>query len=648
MEMTVEQQRAMALANARRRAEEAGGGERDSLLGKVDSAVRGAADVLSFGLADEAAAGADALLNPLLGTGQQGETISDRYAKNLASQRATDRADAEERGGYRLAGQLAGGITGGAGLAKAGLSPAAGAIQRGAGLGRVAVTSAGEGAVLGGAQGFGSGEGGIGNRLSSAAGGAALGGAVGGSVPLAVSGISAATKPIVAPIASRIMPDRYAGRALAEAGRRAGMMPGDVARDLEAARAAGQDVFTVADALGNSGQRMLSTAARNPHDERQALAEFLQSRQAGQGRRVTGALADAFEAPDTAAQRAATLTAARDTAADAGYSAARSAAGTVDITPAIAKIDEVLAPGATGVLSPRSNIADDSVEAVLNRVRRALTDDKSNLSDFNAILRAKMDVDDMIGRATRAGAGNQARLLTGVKQEIDRALEAASAPYASARNAFREGSREIEAVDTGRQAAMRGRPADTIPAFQAMTPGQQAAFRAGYADPLIEAAQSAAAGTNKARPLISDATAAEFPAFAAPGQADLLGQRLAREARMFETGQAALGGSRTADNLADAADMAQFDPSVVSQLARGNIVGALMSAASSVGNNAKGMNPRVLERLTRALMETDPVAARAAMEAAAKRATSDNQRRAIINSMLSATGTAGAGRFPAP
>ena len=61
MEMTVEQQRAMALANARRRAEEAGGGERDSLLGKVDSAVRGAADVLSFGLADEAAAGADAL-----------------------------------------------------------------------------------------------------------------------------------------------------------------------------------------------------------------------------------------------------------------------------------------------------------------------------------------------------------------------------------------------------------------------------------------------------------------------------------------------------------------------------------------------------------------------------------------------------------
>lgn len=646
MEMTIEQQRALALANARRRADEAG--PRDSVMGKIDSAVRGAADVLSFGLADEAAAAGDALFNPVFGTGNEGGSFSDRYSKNLAAQRATDRADAEERGGYRLAGQLAGGITGGAGLAKAGISPAAGAIQKGAGLGRVAVTSAGEGAALGGAQGFGSGEGGLNNRLSSAAGGAALGVAVGGAAPLAVAGISAAIKPVVAPIASRIVPDRYAGRALAEAGRRSGMGADDVARELEAARDAGQDVFTVADALGNSGQRMLSTAARNPHDERQALTEFLQSRQAGQGKRVTGALADGFAAPDTAAQRAASLTTARDAAADAGYSAARGAAGAVDITPAIAKIDEVLAPGATGVLSPRSNIADDTVEGALGRVRRALTDDKSNLTDFNTILRAKMDVDDMIGRATRAGAGNQARLLIGVKQEIDRALEAASAPYASARDAFRAGSREIEAVDAGRQAAMRGRPADTIPAFSAMTPGQQAAFRAGYVDPLIEAAQSAAAGANKARPLISDSTAAEFPAFAAPGQAERLGQRLAREARMFETGQATLGGSRTADNLADAADLAEFDPSIVSQLTRGNIVGALMSAASSVGNNAKGMNPRVLERLTRALMETDPVAARAAMQAAANRATSDNQRRALINSMLSATGAAGTGRLAAP
>lgn len=39
--------------------------ERDSLLGKVDSVVRGAADTMTFGMADELAAAADATLNPI-------------------------------------------------------------------------------------------------------------------------------------------------------------------------------------------------------------------------------------------------------------------------------------------------------------------------------------------------------------------------------------------------------------------------------------------------------------------------------------------------------------------------------------------------------------------------------------------------------
>jgi hypothetical protein len=117
---------------------------------------------------------------------------------------------------------------------------------------------------------------------------------------------------------------------------------------------------------------------------------------------------------------------------------------------------------------------------------------------------------------------------------------------------------------------------------------------------------------------------------------------------MFETNQAALGGSRTADNLADAADMAQFDPSIVSNLARGNIVAALMSAASGAVQGSKGLSPPVLSRLTRALMETDPEAARKALIAAADQSTSDTQRRALIGAILSSTGAAGTGRLAAP
>lgn len=91
---------------------------RDSFMGKVDSFVRGAADTLSFGLADEAAAAGDALFNPVFGTGKEGGSFTDRYNANLDAQRATVASDSKDRFGYRLAGQIGGGVTGGVGLAK--------------------------------------------------------------------------------------------------------------------------------------------------------------------------------------------------------------------------------------------------------------------------------------------------------------------------------------------------------------------------------------------------------------------------------------------------------------------------------------------------------------------------------------------------
>src|SRR5687767_13320687 len=52
--------------------------QRDNGAGKIDTFMRGAADTLSFGLADEIAAGGDALFNPIFGTGQDGGSLSER------------------------------------------------------------------------------------------------------------------------------------------------------------------------------------------------------------------------------------------------------------------------------------------------------------------------------------------------------------------------------------------------------------------------------------------------------------------------------------------------------------------------------------------------------------------------------------------
>jgi len=614
---------------------------RDSVMGKVDTFVRGAADTLSFGLADEFAAGMDALTNPVLGRGENGGSVSERYAKNLEAQRATDKADAENRFGYRLAGQVSGGVTGGVGLAKNGLSLAANTAKAGGSLGKVAFMSAADGGILGAAQGFGSGEGGGYERGKSAAMSGLLGFGLGGAAPLATTAISTLARPLTAPILARLRPAEFANDAVATALRRSGQSADDVVNALRAAEQDGQGVYTVADAMGNAGQRMLSTVARNPSDARQPLVDALMQRQAGQGRRVSGALSEAFDAGQTAAQTEAALTQARRSAATVNYGAAREAAGAVDVSQAITQLDDIVRPGVTKMIG--AGAADNSVYGKLSTMRSLLGRGNSQVSDFDRALMAKIEMDAVI-----ESGGPAAALLRPARNSLDDALSAASAPYAAARDAYRQGSKSIEAVGAGRVAATRGRIEDTIPAFQAMSPAEKQAFRSGYADPLIAKVQGSATGVNKARELLNDATAAEFPAFAVPGQADRLGSRLAREQRMFETTSQALGGSRTADNLADAADAAKFDPGVFSALGRGEWINALSKAIAKMSDAKDGMSKPVIERLAKVLMERDPQLARQALSAAADNKAGSDARRAVLNAILTTMGSAGSGRLAAP
>jgi len=95
------------------------------------------------------------------------------------------------------------------------------------------------------------------------------------------------------------------------------------------------------------------------------------------------------------------------------------------------------------------------------------------------------------GRATKLGC-------FGGLHQLGQSLENASEGFFQANRNFAQASRDIEAVQAGRQAATRGRSEDIIPAYQALRPEAQAAFRAGYVDPLIAQTQGAAFGVNKA------------------------------------------------------------------------------------------------------------------------------------------------------
>jgi hypothetical protein len=71
--------------------QDAGGG-----IGAGRSLLRGINDGLTFGFADEISSAASAALNPILGTGNDGDTWRERYDLNVEGERALDRQAREQ------------------------------------------------------------------------------------------------------------------------------------------------------------------------------------------------------------------------------------------------------------------------------------------------------------------------------------------------------------------------------------------------------------------------------------------------------------------------------------------------------------------------------------------------------------------------
>lgn len=509
--------------------------------------------------------------------------------------------DARQRqGALGTAAEIAGSLGSAGGIGKAGFTLA----KDGAGLASRALRLGTEGAAYGGVQGLLDGGNSFDDRLSGAAKGAALGGLVGGLLPVAAATGKAVAAPLLSNIRARVNPEGVAVSQIARGIGDSGKSVADITSDVSSAATEGQPMYTVADAMGFPGQRLLRMGVDAPGPGRVNAVNFLEQRQAGQGRRVANALAEGFQAPQTAQQAATSMTAARDAAANAEYGAVRSSANPVDLSGTIAKIDETLRPGVNQIVNPRSNIANDSVEASLARVRSLLTDGRSVATDFSVIQRARGDLADEIEKAVRTGANNKARILMGVKSQLDAAMENASPGFRQANRNFAQRSAAIDALDTGRAAARSGRVEDTVPAFRAMPADQQAAFRVGYVDPLIEQAQGGAFGVNKARPFTSDAFKTESQAMAPLSTGNQMARRLAREQTMFETRAEATGGSKTSMNLADQ-EAQGIDPGLIADLGHAGqgSPGAIMRIYSRITDSLNGYTPAVREQLVNLLLQ---------------------------------------------
>lgn len=598
--------------------------------GRLASFAAGAAQGGTFGLSDEIVAGLHAL------------SPNDTY--DAALQRTRGLLDASRRdhpvaayGGEILGGAAAGGA------ATAPIMSGATSLTGAIGRGMVA------GGLEGAAYGAGSSEGA--DRLSGAVRGGAIGAGIGAAAPVVAAGARRAVDAVSNPISSvlNIASPTRASRAIETAVKRSGKSADEVQAALARAASEGQPMYGIADELGPAGQRMLSGSARVPGAARQQIIDALTQRQAGQGGRIGGFLAESLDATDTAAARRTAMETARRTTADAAYDAARTGAGPVDVRGALSVIDDRIG-GMQG-----SGVAGDGIDGILSRFRSRLAASnpaKSSipgstgvsagggektaveLSDFSRVLGVKQDIDDAIGAAVRAGRNNEARELGKLKSALDSALEAASPAYRTANDDFARASREIGRIDEGMAATSnRVRAEDTVGRYSGMTTPEQAAFRSGYADPLMARIDSAAPGVNKARPLTSDKSAAELGAMAS--NPDRLSRQIGRETTMFETANAAMGGSRTADNLADIADVKGISGSALINLLTGNWKAAATQAGDKVMSAITGRGDATRELIAKALLSNDLNSALAPALAAAK-TTAERSR--IVEALLRSSG----------
>ena len=523
--------------------------------------------------------------------------------------------------------EILGAVGTGAGLVNAGAT-ATRLVPRGMSAGRTYLANLGantaDAVALGAAMGAGGAR--SGERALGAGTGATIGAIAGPAAQLGATAIRSAGAPIYNAVASRVNPSDFARRWLDRMVQRSGRTPRNIAGDVAAARRAGDDVYTMMDALGRPGQQAGNVIARTPSDIQEEFVEGLVRRQVGQRERVSGLVSEAMDRPMTAQQTEAALRESRRQTSNLGYGLAEAVSGPVDTRRVTQVADDYLA----GAGNARRTGLEREVAKWADQIRGA--------TDFARVQRIRSELGGRINEMGRQGR------FTGPLDDLlnatDDALENASGPYRVAREAYREMSTPIEAIQAGAQAARpSSRAADVAGQVARMTPEELRGFRAGYSDPLFSNIERQSIGTNVARPFTSPKmqsdmamiTASRNPAF----------QRgIQREMAMNEAYQRALTGSRTADNLAEAAEAAaEFDPSIVAGLFAGDLSN-LGQLAGRFFNAVAGQPASVRSRMARMLMETDPQTVRRLLDEAARTGRRLNQNEQAFVKALTAGGIA--------
>jgi hypothetical protein len=471
-------------------------------------------------------------------------------------------------------------LTAGAALPVATAPTLGGTMLRGAGLG----------AAEGAAYGFGEGEGGAADRTINAAKTAAIGGGIGGMVPPVTAMGAKTASTIWDLLSSRVNKGNgmRARRAIEDTLKDAGLSIDDASRAVGRAAADGQPEYRLMDALGMPGMRKASGITRKGGPASEELQKFLMERQIDAPDRMVGYVDDAFGlAGKTKTRKMAEemVRGNRKKVADTMFDRAADDAAPVDVRNVISMLDDTIVNMSNSGIKPPAVVKE--FQKLRDQLGGYMPDGApTTLSDYQSVLTIWRELRDQIDAAYKTGGpgASVGDALKPVRDALRSSLEESSDLFRFGTDNYREGSKVLESFQTGADMMRGGRADDTVPVFNALTDQQKKAARIGYGDKLAERVEGIAAeAPNVSRHSASTKRKAEAAAMAL--DPDLYSRRIGREADIYRTFNRALGGSKTADNLQDIADVG-----ILADLARGAgsvATGNFGSAGANLWNAAK-------------------------------------------------------------
>lgn len=595
----------------RRRALESDDG---GFFSSVDNVVRQMANGITFGWMDEIAAG----LNSQFGDAN--------YDEDVAYQRARDAQFRERAPVTATAAEIAGGV--GGALAAA---PAAVARIVGQGGLRAVPGLVGAGATTGAVAGAGYADGDMDARKSGAKTGAMVGGLLGATLPFAAQGAAKVGGAAARGIQNKVRGQSSREAALnkvAQAMERDGVSPADASLRL---RQMGPEAG-IMDAGGDNMLGLARAATGAPGKAKDVGKAFVNTRQEGQGSRISGAVERATGRPDDFYDTLDDLIDRRAKSAGRLYQEAFETKPVIDTLELRALIEK-----------------SDDIRAAMTQARRLPKYANMPETSIELLDKAYKNIGGKAQAAKRSGDNVLYRDLNDLRLQLKEAIVSQNPKYGEALKAFAGETDLLDALEAGRK-FIRQDGEVTYKMINQMSEPEKGFFQLGVARALKDMVYKTPDGSDAAKRLFGNMTMRSKLRAAFPDSPSFrrFADELEAEVQMYKNRSAITNGSPTAPRLAEQADFSGADP--LFRAAQGDVGGAAAGMFRTFADWLKRPPEKVADELADMLFTNDAARNEALLHALSQRAlqNSDRSRQALLLTASAESGNLSGRHLGAP